>query len=529
VFLESSGQEVKHSLLMNDAVTRVLILGGGSAGWLTAGVIAAGHCGRIDVTLVESPNVPTIGVGEGTWPSMRETLRSMGVSETEFIRECDVSFKQGSRFLGWCDGDTSNAYYHPFSLPQKFFELDCVRYWQSQSAGDSFTEAVSPQGMVCDQHLAPKQESTPEYAAVLNYGYHLDATKFGQFLSRHCREKLGVHHVVDHVTGLISSPDGTINALETQSNGQLQADLFVDCSGVASLLIGKHFRTPFVSRKHVLFNDRALAVQVPYSRGDQPIASVTLSTAQKSGWIWDIGLPTRRGVGYVYSSSHSSDDQAEDELRSYLVPALGEQGAEDAELRQLRFDPGHYEVFWLKNCVAVGMAAGFIEPLEASALALVELSAAMIRDDLPTSHSDMAISARRFNDRFQYRWDRIMDFLKLHYVLSRRRDTDYWRDHCDSATMPDHLRQMLRWWRHKAPSRRDFFHADEIFTAASYQYILYGMGFTTDCTSHPGESISADSARRYVEDNAAQARRLVRGLPSNRELLASLREHRLVG
>jgi hypothetical protein len=288
--------------------------------------------------------------------------------------------------------------------------------------------------------------------------------------------------------------------------------------------LGRHFQTPFVSRQAVLFNDRALAVQVPYASSDQPIASVTLSTAQRAGWIWDIGLPTRRGVGYVYSSSHTSDSQAEADLRAYIEPSLGGDNAQAAELRQLKINPGHYASFWQKNCVAVGMAAGFIEPLEASALALVELSAAMIRDDMPANRAVMEISAKRFNEGFQYRWDRIIEFLKLHYVLSQRRDSDYWRDHADPSSIPERLQELLTLWYYQPPSRRDFIQVEEIFPAASYQYVLYGMDFKTMPRAVPRRSEDAELAKRYLEENAAHTRRLLEGLPSNRELLASLRQ-----
>jgi hypothetical protein len=228
-------------------------------------------------------------------------------------------------------------------------------------------------------------------------------------------------------------------------------------------------------------------------------------------------------VGYVYSSAHSSDEQAEVELRTYLAASMGQQGADRAELRQLSFEPGHRAAFWHKNCVAVGMASGFIEPLEASALALVELSAAMIRDDLPAHSSVMEIVAERFNERFRYRWDRVIDFLKLHYVLSQRGDSDYWRDHRDPATIPERLQELLCLWRYQSPSRRDFVQAEEIFTAASYQYVLYGMGFETVPRPVARSSESDELAAPAIEENANHARRLLEGLPLNRELLEGLR------
>lgn len=509
---------------MEKAVKKLLILGGGSAGWLTAGIIAAEHGDSLDVTLVESPDVPTIGVGEGTWPSMRDTLRKIGVSESSFIAQCDASYKQGSKFIGWKSGLTSDYYYHPFSLPHGFFDVNCIPAWQQQASSFAFADAVSAQPPLCEHGLAPKQSGTPDYAAVVNYAYHLDAAKFGVFLQKHCCEKLRVNHVVDHVSEVRASEDGDIESLGTANHGFLEADLFIDCSGNASMLLGKHYQEPFVSRQSVLFNDRALAVQVPYADPNQAIASVTLSTAQRAGWIWDIGLPTRRGVGYVYSSSHSSDEQAEQDLRAYLTPGIGKKNAEAAVFRQLKINPGHRESFWRKNCVAVGMSAGFIEPLEASALALVELSAAMIRDSMPANRSLMDIASKRFNERFQYRWDRIIDFLKLHYVLSERQDSDYWHDHRSAATIPARLQELLELWRYQPPSRLDFVQTEEIFPAASYQYVLYGMGFETEPPGGARRSSDLALAQRYLDENKVQTQRLLQGLPSNRELLSKIRQ-----
>ena len=509
---------------MSKAVKKILILGGGSAGWLTAGVIAAEHGDGLDITLVESPDVPTIGVGEGTWPSMRETLRKMGVSESSFFTQCDASFKQGSKFIGWKTGEKSDFYYHPFSLPQGFFEINSLPFWQTHASSTPYADAVSAQHKVCEQGLAPKQPGTPEYAAVVNYAYHLDAAKLGNFLRDHCTENLGVTHVADHVSAVNASDDGYIESLATMHHGSLAADLFIDCSGGASVLLGKHFQEPFVSRQSVLFNDRALAVQVPYADNGRPIASATLSTAQRAGWIWDIGLPTRRGVGYVYSSAHSTDIQAEQDLRIYLADSIGRQNAEAAEIRQLKFSPGHRASYWQKNCVAVGMSAGFIEPLEASALALVELSAAMIRDSMPANRVVMDIAATRFNERFQYRWDRVIDFLKLHYVLSQRRDSDYWRDHRSASTIPEHLQELLKLWQYQPPSRMDFAQAEEIFTAASYQYVLYGMGFKTEMPAVTRRGADMDLARRHFEENAVRTQQLLQGLPPNRELLSKIRK-----
>lgn len=507
---------------MRPAVREVVILGGGSAGWITAATLAAEwRATRPDlrVTVLESPDLPAIGVGEGTWPSMRATLHAAGLAEVDVVRECDAAFKQGSRFDGWVDGSASDRYYHPFSLPQGYGEADLVGGWLQTQPDRAFAECVGPQPALCDANLAPKQATTLGYGAAANYGYHFDAVKIGQLLRRHAVEKLGVRHLADDMVAVRAHDSGDIAALVTRAHGELEGDLFIDCSGLASRLLGQHYGVAFQSQRSVLFNDTALAVQVPYAMADAPLASVTIATAHAQGWTWDIGLPTRRGVGLVYSSAHTSDAAAEQALHAHLQRS----GAPDAvpTPRRIRFDPGHREHFWHRNCVAVGLAAGFIEPLEASALALVELSAAMIRDEWPGNRADMDIVAARFNEAFAYRWARIIEFLKLHYVLSRRDDADYWREHRQASSQPQRLQELLRLWRRRPPNRNDFPRLEEVFPAASYQYVLYGMGFRPEPRTLPPERLAAATA--CLRDATTITKRLLGGLPRHRELIHHIR------
>ncbi|CAA9299779.1 MAG: tryptophan halogenase, putative [uncultured Lysobacter sp.] len=506
-----------------------MIVGGGTAGWLTAGVIAAEHRGAspdgLRVTVIESPDVPTIGVGEGTWPTMRDTLRRIGVAEADFIRECDASFKQGSQFRRWVDGGADDHYFHPFVLPQGYTEVDLVAAWRARDSAPAFAELVSVQPHLCNRGKAPKQFATPEYAAVANYAYHLDAGRFGAFLQRHCTGRLGVQHIADHVVAIRSHDNGDIAAVQLKEHGAVAGDLFIDCTGMKSLLLGGHLGVPFVSQKHVLFCDTALAVQVPYSTADTPIVPHTVSTAQSSGWVWDIGLPTRRGIGHVYSSAHTSDDAAERELLRYIA---GSVGPDDIPApRKLSFQPGYRQTFWQRNCVAVGLSAGFIEPLEASAIAMVELSANWISDQLPADREDMDRVARRFNDAFSYRWSRVIDFLKLHYVLTRRTDSAFWRDNVQPESIPGRLSEQLARWRHRPPSRYDFERVEEVFPSASYQYVLYGMGFEPAANVTTRRSDSLQAAEGYFREAAQLTAKMLAALPDHRALINHIHRHGL--
>ena len=507
-------------------VQNIVIVGGGTAGWLTAGVIAARHQSRMPggftVTLVESPNTPIIGVGEGTWPTLRTTLAKIGVSETDFFRECDAAFKQGALFARWTTGAEDDAYYHPLMLPQGFHQLSLVPHWITDAKGRSFCDTVTPQGRICDAGLAPKTIATPEYDGQANYAYHLDAGKFAPFLTRHCTTKLGVRHVLADVRAVELAENGDVAAIDTEQAGRIEGDLFVDCTGFRSLLLGEAMGVKFKDCGDILFCDAALATQVPYPEENAPIATHTLSTAQGSGWIWDIGLPTRRGTGYVYSTAHTSDDQAEATLRAYLGPA----GA-DVSVRRIPIRSGHREIFWKNNVVAVGLAAGFLEPLEASAIVLIELSAKLIAEQMPAVREVMDVVAKRFNATTLYRWGRIIDFLKLHYVLTKRTDTGFWRDNVLPETIPERLQELLTLWRYQPPWFHDEFdRVEEVFPPASYQYVLYGMGFRSEVEP---EVLSGDQrlAERAMRENAAQTERLCAGLPHHRDLIRKIHEHGL--
>jgi tryptophan 7-halogenase len=505
-------------------VESIVILGGGSAGWLVAGLLAAGHGRRLQVTVIESPDIPPIGVGEGTWPTMRDSLSEIGVSESDFVRECEATFKQGSLFRRWCNGREDDLYFHPFVLPQGYTEAPLAAAWQQRHPDLPFADLASFQPHLCAQGRAPKQTTTPEYAAVANYGYHFDAGRFGPFLREHCTQRLGVRWVPDEAVQVLVHDDGDIAALLTREHGAIKGQLFVDCTGLKARLISGHCGVRFVSQRHVLFCDSALALQVPYADAQTPIASQTISTAQTCGWTWDIGLQSRRGVGLVYSSVHCDDDEARRTLLAH-VAATGGPG-DLPEPRQLRFDPGHRETFWHRNCVAIGLSAGFLEPLEASALAMIEYAAGLLRDQMPATRATMDIVARRFNEAFHYRWARVIEFLKLHYVLSRRDDSAFWCDNRAAASVPARLGELLALWRDVPPSHHDLVRADEAFPSASWQYILFGMGHPGSCR-FPVDAPGIERATAYFTEAAQLTRKLLSGLPQHRELIEHIRRYGL--
>lgn len=514
---------------MTELIKNIVIVGGGTAGWLTAGVLASTLKSKygadsINITLIESPSIEPIGVGEGTWPTMRNTLRKIGISELDFIRSCDVSFKQGSKFCQWKSENYSNSYYHPFSLPQDFIESNLAWHWMAKDYEISFSELVSPQEVICEHNMAPKQISTPEYAFVCNYGYHLDAGLFAKFLKEHCLNKLKINYMSDDV--LLVLPDlknNDIKALNTSKHGVVNGDLFIDCTGRSALLIGKHYQVPFISKKDTLFIDSALAVQVPYIDDESPIASATLSTAQEAGWIWDIGLYSRRGVGHVYASEYISEDKAKQQLLDYIKKTnKNSKEIDEQSIKKIAFEPGYRDVFWQNNCVAVGLSAGFVEPLEASSLALVEISANMIAQQLPQTRQGMDAIAQRFNERLLHHWQSTIDFLKLHYVLSQRDTGMFWKDNRELSSIPESLIRLLNIWQEQVPWHYDF-DRTQMFPSASYQYVLCGMGFKSQLHIRPSiiQETSAVSHFNLVQQQTGQ---YLSRLMQNRTFLKEIRQ-----
>lgn len=496
---------------------RVVILGGGTAGWIVAARLAAEGLSvdgqPVAITLIESSDVPTIGVGEGTWPSMRSTLEKIGIPEKEFLHVCLAAFKQGSRFVNWCKGQ-GEAYDHPFTIPVGMGRHALGKTFSKQNSAIDFSHWACLQSAMIDAGKSPKQPQTPDYAGVFNYGYHLDAGRFADLLKRHAVDRLGVTHCIGHFSSAELDEKGWISALLLNDSRRIEGDFFIDASGTHNKLIGGFIESPFISLKDVSPNDSALALPVAYTDAASPIESATLSTAQDAGWIWDIGLQHRRGTGYVYASAFTDDQAALDTLAVYarnINPAVDVSTA-----RKLMINPGYRARPWVNNCVAVGMASGFIEPLEASALVMVELTASYLCEHLPAPTAAFEGIAARYNALFTERWSRIRDFLQLHYHLSERRDTAYWKAVTEDIPLSDRLSGLLEEWKYRDPVLNDFGHYMELFPPASYLYVLLGMR-----PQHLQNSVGkkTDGATQLLADIAANEQKrahYLAHLPDNR-------------
>jgi tryptophan halogenase len=517
---------IKETLMKTaNPITSVLIVGGGTAGWLTACFLAkrlaAQEAYGVQVTLVESPEIGILGVGEGTFPSIRGTLAAIGIDEARFMSECSATFKQGVHFRHWVRAPGERGpdhYFHPFSQPsQRPGGFELLPYWLNGDAGPGvpFAQAVTMQERVAAAAHAPKRPGDADYLGPMNYAYHFDAGRFAALLATHGRS-LGVRHLRANVERVELDAEGAIAAVHTREQGALAAGLYVDCTGFRARLIGEALGSPFRSMRDTLFVDRALAMQVPYETPDAPIPSYTISTAHEAGWTWDIGLQDRRGVGYVYSSRHTDDARAEQVLRDYI----GKQ-AEGLAPRQLTLEVGYRELQWVKNCVAVGLSGGFLEPLESSGIGLIETAAYLVGFLFPHDGA-MAPTARLFNELMRERYARIVDFIKLHYCLTQRTDSRFWRDNADPATVPQSLRDKLAMWKSRPPHRLDFVTDLEMYPPSSWQYVLYGMEFETRLRAGAIDPSRCADARHEFAMIAQMAGRALADLPPHRAMVGQM-------
>ncbi len=468
---------------MNTPVKRVLVVGGGSAGWITAAymnaVLNTGGPDSVTIAVVESPRIGRIGVGEATVPTIRHVLQTIGLDERAFMRATDATFKQAIRFDGWLDGGDEH-YYHPFDRRSGGPVDRAGATWMASDRRTPFAKTVSTQPFLCDAGLAPRMPGTKDFGSPLPYAYHMDAERFADYLCAHATAR-GVTHYQDDVTDVEMTETGHIAAVQTAGGLRLDADLFVDCTGFAGLLIEKALGAGFTDYSPWLLCDSAIAMRVPYDVHDPGvIRPFTTARALSAGWCWDIGLQNRRGLGYVYASQFLDADSAEAELR-----ALEGAHAQGLPARALRFRVGRRTAAWTANCVSIGLASGFIEPLESTGLYLSEFAAVTLCELFP-HHGVMVPLARRFNTILANRYEEILDFVNLHYCLTRRQDTPFWREVRKAERVTERLRDKLSFWALKPPSQSDFDDHFRLFSYQSYEYILYGMNFLgTDGSGRP--------------------------------------------
>ncbi|HEU4671027.1 MAG TPA: tryptophan halogenase family protein [Dyella sp.] len=499
--------------LAEPPLRHIAIVGGGTAGWMTALLLAnSGYGERIRVTVLESPQVGAIGVGEGSTPWMRGFFEEIGIEESEWMPACDATYKAGITFDGWSTRPGFERYFHAFAsmldnLTMTQF-IDNVHRRLDREDVHAHPDRYFIAARLARDCKAPRPRH--EFPFDVWYGYHFDSVKLGRFLQRKALER-GIRHLPRHVNAVHCDDKGNIASLQLEGDERLEADFFIDCTGFSGLLIEKTLKTPYTSYADALFNDAAVAMPTPM---DGPIMSQTISTALRNGWAWKIPLTARYGNGYVYSTAHCTPEQAETELRQHL-------GLLDTDVptRHLRMRTGRVDRHWHRNCLAVGLAQGFIEPLEATALMLVQRTASLFVAALEKGDMDETAQAG-FNAAVSAQFDGTRDYIVTHYKTNTRTDTDYWRANAANTRLSEPLVRLLRTWLASRPIvdgiRGGTF--GQGYPVMSWYSLLAGMGlFPDDVGTRP----SGDAPHSLAAiDNLIE--RSASNFPDHRELLGAI-------
>lgn len=498
-------------------VTKIAIVGGGTAGWLAANHLAIElRAEAVEITLIESRDIPVIGVGEGTVPQIRKSLKKFGIAEADLLSSCDCTLKQGIKFQGW-NTDSSAYYYHPFSSPfPNGFDATPVLV----GASDAF-HSVSKSFYLMEKNRSPKRMSSENYDGVVEYAYHFDAKRFGELLAKNAVDKFGVRRETATIVGVNKSPSGDIDSLITDTGDTWSFDFYVDCSGFNALLVEQALNVPFLDMSNRISTDTVLAQQLPSVETDS-VPSYTLALAHGAGWLWDIPLQSRRGVGYVYASDFLSEEQAAIDLARYCGIS-----ADNLSYRKLQMKIGYRDKFWVNNCVALGLSQGFVEPLEATSILVTDFSAELFARNFVIDKTAREASARYCNEVVSYVWQRVIDFVQLHYCISNRRDTGFWRSVTQSVQRSDELVNRLTIWSQRHPLKSDYFSRFDLFDVDNYLYVLYGMDYSTRQKSLT--DFERDFLTKEVSDCRIQSKQLADDMPDHRQWLQGFNEayHRI--
>jgi tryptophan halogenase len=511
---------------MSDPIERVTIVGGGTAGWLTA-LILNGAINkdtkqpRVKFTLIESPKVPTIGVGESTIQSIKNTFQFLGIDEAEFIRKCNGSFKLGVHFVDWSRSPSAD-FFHPLNDPPKCGHMSPAYHFHKfgpHLPGRSFGENILPNASVIAAGKGPRHLNAGQYQSEVNYAYHLDAALFAKFMGEFSVAR-GVEHIRDDVQDVEFDGTGSLAALHLEQRGRYPVEFVIDCTGFKALIWSRMGAEGFKVLQDRLFNDRAIPIQIPH-RQPAKIEPCTRATALSAGWVWRVPLYSRVGTGYVYSSAFKSDDEARAELLTHLrkVGDLPEKAA-DPDTRVIQMRTGYTSQPWVRNCVAMGLANGFVEPLEATAIYLVDVMARLLLMNFPKKNFSPAL-AKAYNERTTRLFEEIFDFLQMNYVTSDRMDP-YWISFREEAKLSDWLRDKLELWKDRFPEDEDT-RDRMLFNHLNYTYVMYSKGYFSNMRPVLENSVKAEDWKSFGRDLKTRLAELLTTLPSHYELVSHIR------
>jgi tryptophan 7-halogenase len=493
---------------MNE-VTKIVIVGGGTSGWMTAAALSKVLGGRYDISLIESDEIGTIGVGEATIPIIALFNRLLDLDENEFVRETQATFKLGIEFANW--GRIGDRYIHGFGvIGEGNWTVDFHHYWlKLHLAGKApALERLSINTVACTQNkfVRPRKDMPTSPLSQLGYAFHFDASLYARFLRKYS-ESRQVKRIEGKIVEVVQREgDGHVSGVTLQSGQQVAGDLFIDCSGFRGLLIEGALKTGYEDWSHWLPCDRALAVPCVSAKVLTPY---TRATARSAGWQWRIPLQHRIGNGHVYSSKFISDDEAASVLMANL------DGAPLAEPRQIRFVTGRRKLAWNKNVVAIGLAGGFVEPLESTSIHLVQMGIEHLLTYFPAAGFEDA-DRHQYNRLMSQEFEWVRDFIILHYKATERNDSPFW-NHCREMSIPPSLQHRIDLFRSHG---RVFREGSELFMKLSWLQVMLGQRVQPQ-SYHPLVDLQSEQQiqayLKRVEDVIATC---VRSMPTHSKFIA---------
>jgi tryptophan halogenase len=527
---------------MDNRIKDVVILGGGTAGWMSAAYLGKALQGSVRITVLEAPGIPKIGVGEATVPNLQRVFFNyLGLKEDDWMRECNAAFKTAIKYINWhtpgdgvaqprrINGEWPDQFYHPFGLLPNCDQIPLSHYWAYKrlrgQTDEPFDYACFRESVIMDHNLAPRfRDGKP----ATYYAWHFDAHLVADFLRRFSTTRQGVIHVQDELEGVNLRPDGFIASLKTKTGRVLAGDLFHDCSGFRGLLINKALAEPFLDMSDLLLCDSAVASAVPNDDARLGIEPFTSAIAMQSGWTWKIPMLTRHGTGYVYSSKFTSQDEATEDFCK-----LWNLDPNTVNLNKIRFRVGRNRRSWVKNCVGVGLSSLFLEPLESTGIYFITAAVYQLVRHFPDKRFDKILQDR-FNWEIETMFDDTRDFIQAHFYFAKRNDTPFWRAQKD-LRLADGIKEKIAMYRAGMPINQpasdeptyyDNFEVEfrNFWTNGSYYCIFAGLGFIPEhplpLLAYKPESVKkAEALFARVKQQQQEMRET---LPTNYEFLRHL-------
>lgn len=515
---------------------KLLIVGGGTSGWMTASYLSKAF-DHVDITLVESATVKTIGVGEATFSTVKLFFDFLDLHERDWMPHCSAAYKLAIRFQNWTK--EGGHFYHPFQRYETSDGMTAAEWWLKLRSGEAFDYSCFVTPHICDAMRSPRfldgtvyddkvldyfDDEKPVPNAIIAghqvqypYAYHFNASELAAYLQHYATDR-GVTRIVDDVVEVVLDEQGAVAGVRTKENGLLAADLFIDCTGFRGLLLNKALEEPFISFNDTLLNDRAVAIQVPKDVEKIGMKPYTTATAMNAGWAWNIPLYGRDGTGYVYSSQFIDKDEAEREMREFLGP-----DARDCDANHIQMRIGRSRNSWVKNCVAIGLASGFVEPLESTGIFFIQHGIEELVNHFPRGTQVDPNMVRSYNQTINQCIDGVRQFLSIHYAAGNRDDTPYWRA-ATRVELPEELAERMRIWKARLPGLRNIYQPFHGFDSYSWSVMLLGLGYEPETYLAALDHLDESKAREMFAQIRRKSEFLVKNLPSQYEYLTHMRQ-----